>query len=206
MSKYLRSALWIFILISFLFLENAVARQGSFPARDLLEGKINDIIEILKQDELNDSEKRSRIEELVDPVFDYELMAKLTLGRKHWPRLSAEQRRVFVKRFVTRLKDSYLDKVSMYSGGADAGFNYLPVRQQGNKVHVPVEVTAGDDKIDMVYKFYSSADQWKVYDVEINGVSIVQSYMSQFDQILSDGNVDDLLEAVKQVQAPQAGE
>jgi phospholipid transport system substrate-binding protein len=133
-------------------------------------------------------------------------MAKLTLGRKHWPRLSAEQRRVFVKRFVTRLKDSYLDKVSMYSGGADAGFNYLPVRQQGNKVHVPVEVTAGDDKIDMVYKFYSSADQWKVYDVEINGVSIVQSYMSQFDQILSDGNVDDLLEAVKQVQAPQAGE
>ena len=203
MSKYLKFAGYVLVLIFCLGLGSIGATQNSSPAKDLLEGKINDIIRILEQDDINDSEKRNRIEILVDPVFDYELMAKLTLGRKHWPRLSAEQRQVFVKRFVTRLKESYFDKVSMYSGDADAGFNYLPVRQQGNKVHVPVEVTAGDDKIDMVYKFYSSGDQWKIYDVEINGVSIVQSYMSQFDQILSDGSVQDLLEAVKQVQAPE---
>jgi phospholipid transport system substrate-binding protein len=203
MSEYLKFAGYVIVFIFCFGLASTGATQKSSPARDLLEGKINDIIRILEQDDINDSEKRNRIEALVDPVFDYELMAKLTLGRKHWPRLSAEQRQIFVKRFVIRLKESYFDKVSMYSGDADAGFNYLPVRQLGNKVHVPVEVTAGDDKIDMVYKFYLSGDQWKVYDVEINGVSIVQSYMSQFDQILSDGSVQDLLEAVKQVQAPE---
>lgn len=201
MKKYAQAA-GLILLIFCLTLVFAHARQNSVAARDLLEEKINDIIKVLEIDDISESEKRNRVESLIDPVFDYELMARLTLGRRHWPGLSDEQQKVFVKRFVSRLKDSYFDKVSMYSGDADAEFNYLEVRQQGNKVHVPVEVRTGDEKIEMIYKFYSSDNDWKIYDVEINGVSIIQSYRSQFDQILSDGSPEDLLEAVKKIQAP----
>jgi phospholipid transport system substrate-binding protein len=49
----------------------------------------------------------------------------------------------------------------------------------------------------MLYKMYRTAEGWKVYDVEISGVSVIQTYRSQFDGVLSDGTIDDLLEKLK---------
>jgi phospholipid transport system substrate-binding protein len=71
-------------------------------------------------------------------------------------------------------------------------------------VQVPVAVRAGNEKVDMIYKFYATGNSWRIYDVEINGVSIIRSYRSQFDQILAGGTVEDLLEAVKQIPAPDS--
>lgn len=202
MKKSARIMGWVLVLVFCLALFAAHGWMEAESAQSLLKQKSSEVIDVLDSPDLSEDDKISRIEDIVDPLFDYELMARLSLGRRHWTGLSAEQQETFTRRFVARLKDSYFDKISMYSGDADAAFEYRPVKAQNNKVLVPVGVRAGDETVDMVYKFYSAQDSWKVYDVEINGVSIIRSYRSQFDQIMADGTAEDLLEAVKEIQAP----
>lgn len=186
------------ILLAIMFSAAAVlAAQNPDTAKDLLEKKINNVLEILERQELSDQEKREKIEDIVNPVFNYELMAKLSLGPRHWSGLSSEQKEIFSKRFISRLKNSYFDKISMYSADQDADFTYGTPAEKNGKVQVPVTVRAGGEKIEMIYKFYLSGNDWKVYDVELNGVSIIKSYRSQFNEVLSDGTVEDLLEELK---------
>ena len=198
MKKYLIAG-----LIALFLAVPAASRDEAASAKAFLQEKIDAVLGILENAEISDAQKRGKIESIVDPVFDYPLMAKLTLGRKYWPRLSAEEQRVFTDRFTARLKASYFDKITIYSGDMDAGVSYGAARFQGGKVHVPVEVKAGDETIDIAYKLYSSAGDWRIYDVEINGVSIISSYRSQFDQVLSHGSVDDLLEELKRPEAAE---
>lgn len=202
MKKSARITVWVLALIFCVALFAAHGRMEAESAQSLLKEKSSQVTDVLDRPDLSEDDKISRIEDIVDPLFDYELMARLSLGRRNWTGLSAEQQETFTRRFVSRLKASYFDKISMYSGDADAAFEYQPVEAQNNKVYVPVAVRAGDETVDMVYKFYSAGDSWKIYDVEINGVSIIRSYRSQFDQIMADGTAEDLLEAVKEIQAP----
>lgn len=192
-----------FFCIGLLVLFAAVSAAGASEAngpeqvRELLKKKVDCVLEVLEQKDLSQQDKRKKVESIVDPVFNYSLMAKLALGPGNWPRLSPEQKKTFSKRFIIRLKSSYFDKVSMYSGDSDANFDYGRAQEQGGKIHVPVEVKAGSDKIDIVYRFYRAGGAWKIYDVVVNGVSIIKSYRSQFDQVLSNGTVEDLLKELK---------
>ena len=187
----------LIVLVSWLAAGPASAADNPEAARELLKSKIDSVLEVLGQKELSDKEKREKVESMVDPVFHYELMAKLSLGPRHWPKLSSEQQEIFSKRFVQRLKDSYFDKISMYSADTDAAFTYPPIRTKNGKVYVPIEVRTKSNKIDMVYKFYRSGDSWRIYDAEVNGVSIIQSYRSQFNQILAESTVEKLLTDLK---------
>lgn len=187
-----------FLTAAFLLLAPAVSgAQQAEQARDFLEEKIDSVLEVLEQQDLDDEEKKEKVQKIVDPVFNYELMSKLALGPRHWPRLSDSQKETFSERFVKRLKESYFDKITMYSGDSDAGFKYGSPEESSGKVRVPVTVRTEDGKFEMVYKFYLSDDNWLVYDVELDGVSIVKSYRSQFDELLSDGSIEDMLEELK---------
>ncbi|MFW6011612.1 MAG: MlaC/ttg2D family ABC transporter substrate-binding protein [Desulfosalsimonas sp.] len=175
----------------------AYAAKDANSAKILLEDKISSVIKVLGQENLSDSEKRGKIESIVDPVFNYQLMAKLALGPEHWPKLSRKQKKTYSERFIRRLKDSYFDKISMYSADQDTNFTYGTPAESNGKAQVPVTVRTEDEKIEMIYKFYSSEDDWKIYDVEVGGVSIIKSYRSQFDEVLSDGTIEELLEELK---------
>lgn len=186
------------LLLTILFSAAGVlAAQDADEVKNFLEGKIDRVLDVLEQEELSDREKRGKIEDIVDPVFNYDLMAKLAMGPKHWPELSADQKKTFVERFVRRMKDSYFDKISMYSSDTGARFDYGKPQSSGGKVRVPVTAAAGDEKVEIMYKFYESRDGWKVYDVEADGVSIIKSYRSQFNEVLSDKSIEDLLEQLK---------
>lgn len=187
----------IILLVIMFCAAPVLAAQNADTAKDLLEKKISNVLEILERQELSDQEKRGKIEDIVNPVFNYELMAKLSLGPRHWSGLSSEQKEIFSKRFIKRLKNSYFDKISMYSADQDADFTYGTPAEKNGKVRVPVTVRAGGEKIEMIYKFYLSGNDWKVYDVELNGVSIIKSYRSQFNEVLSDGTVEELIEELK---------
>ncbi|MGM0454153.1 MAG: ABC transporter substrate-binding protein [Thermodesulfobacteriota bacterium] len=163
----------------------------------ILKKNIEEVIEILEDPEMEKQRKEKEISGVVDPIFDYKLMAMLSLGRKNWSRLSSDQQQVFTKRFVERLKASYFDKISLYSKDLETKMTYKPAQTKGSKVHVPVEVDAKDETVDLIYKFYEAEAGWQIYDVEINDVSIIQSYRSQFNQVLSGGTVEDLLEELK---------
>ena len=65
---------------------------------------------------------------------------------------------------------------------------------KGKKVHVSTTLISKDSRVEMVYKFYRTGEGWRIYDVEIAGVSVIQTYRSQFDGLLREGTIDDLIE------------
>lgn len=157
---------------------------------DLLQQKIDKVLSILEDSELSEEKRKKEVMAVIEPVIDFPLMAKLTLGKNNWNRLSQNQQDEFVDRFVERLKASYLDKTALYS---DQEVSYGKAEEKGGKVHVPMEIETGDEAAQVLYKFYPKGSEWRVYDVAINGVSLIQSYRSQFNEILRHGTVEDLL-------------
>jgi phospholipid transport system substrate-binding protein len=159
-------------------------------AKKILTGKLDAAMAVLQKKDMGQQEKDRQIIEIVRPIFDFPLMAKLSLGRKYWPGLSKEHKVKFADLFIKRLEASYLEKLSLYT---DETVVYKTPVQNGRKVEIPTEVISKDKIISMTYKLYKSKRNWKIYDMEIEGISIIVTYRSQFDQILDKGTFDDLL-------------
>jgi phospholipid transport system substrate-binding protein len=122
-------------------------------------------------------------------------MAKLSLGPKYWPDLSPEQKERFTELFIERLRRFYLNKLTAYT---DEKVAYRPPLAVGKKVHVPTLLISKGNEISMLYKLYPSSNSWKIYDIEIEGVSIISSYRSQFKEILQKGTFDNLLQKMEE--------
>ena len=177
------------VLFTLIFSQAAVADDKK-DAEKLLKGKLESVIFILEKKDIDRQAKKKEIVEIVTPMFNFSLMSKLTLGKKHWPGLTKDQKERFIELFTKRLKDSYLDKMMLYT---DEKIKYKASVQIKKKVHIPTILTSKDNKISMLYKLYKSKQGWRIYDIEIQGVSLIRSYRSQFDEILRSKTVDDLL-------------
>jgi len=157
---------------------------------ELLRTKWNAVISVLQRKDIDEKAKEKQVSKIVSPIFDFPLMAKLALGRKHWPKLTPPQREKFTRLFVERLKTSYREKVALYT---NERVSFKPAVQKKKIVYIPMELISKDRKIVMLYKLRKVDKRWKIYDVEIQGVSILLTYRSQFDDILRSGTVEDLL-------------
>ena len=124
------------------------------------------------------------------PIFDFSLMAKLTLGKKYWPMLSTENKEKFAELFTQLLKRSYQEKLIRYT---DEKIIFESPSQIENKIQIQTYLISKNEKISMLYKLYKHQNDWKIYDIEIEGVSIIRSYRSQFDHILQTGTVDEFM-------------
>ncbi len=160
------------------------------------EERINAVIDHIRDKNLDKKIRNERIIEAMAPMFDFSQMAKLSMGKKNWTRMNPAQRKEFNELFVIRLQESYLEKLDLYT---DEDVVVEQAELVKKRIHVRSHLVANDDKIEMIYKFYKKKNQgWKVYDVEILGVSIVQTYRSQFAGILKNQTIDDLLKKLRQ--------
>ncbi len=171
---------------------NAQSNDPNYPKdpNELIRSKWRAIISVLRTKNIDQKEKVKKIDKIVSPIFDYPLMAKLALGRDHWPKLTPPQQEKFTKLFVKRLKTSYLEKISLYS---DEDVQFQPAIRKKNLIHIPMELISKDKKATITHKLRKMDKRWKIYDVDIQGVSILLTYRSQFDDILRKGTVEDLL-------------
>ncbi len=173
---------------------NSTARHAADPndPNELLRVKWNTVISVLRNKDIDQKEKENRINKAVTPIFDFPLMAKLALGKKYWPQFTPPQQEKFTRLFVERLKTSYREKVSLYT---DEKVQFKPPTKKDKTVcYIPMELVSKDKKVTILHKLRKGDDKrWKVYDVEIQGVSILLTYRSQFDDILQKGTVEDLL-------------
>lgn len=181
--------LW-YVGICLLILSQTAIADDSCPAEDFLKARLEAVFAVLQNEELAQQAKSEEIVEIVSPMFDFALMAKLTLGKKYWPGLAEENKEKFTDLFIKKLRTSYLSKLTLYS---DEKIIYEPPVQDKNKVRISTYLISKDKKISMLYKFYNSMNSWKIYDVEIQGVSIIRSYRSQFYEVLQNGTIDELL-------------
>ncbi len=158
--------------------------------------KVDLVIQTLKDTSLSKKEKKEGILKTIDGLFDFNLMARLSLGKENWKPLSKSKRKEFSKLFVERLKQSYLDKLDLYT---DEEVVVGEAKQtKKNRVEVLTFLISKDDKKEMTYKLYKSKKKgWLVYDVDVLGVSIVATYRSQFSGILKKGSMEQLLERMR---------
>jgi phospholipid transport system substrate-binding protein len=159
-------------------------------AEKVLKSKLDAVFVVLQKNDLEQETKNNEIIEIVTPMFAFSLMAKLSLGKKYWSGLTKEYKKKYTDLFVKRLKEAYLEKLNLYTNEIIA---YRAPVQVKKKIHIPTELISKDNKIDMLYKLYKSKHSWKIYDIEIQGVSIISTYRSQFAEVMSTGTIDDLL-------------
>ncbi len=171
-------------------LTNAAIADNAPAPDNFLKSKLNQVFEILQKAGIDQQQKSKEIEEIVTPMFDFQLMARLSLGREQWTKLSKENRERYTDLFISRLRGSYLNRITAYT---DETVTYEPPVKTNDKIHIPTNLNSKGKKIGMLYKFYQTNGQWMIYDLEIQGVSIIRSYQAQFKEILQKGTFDDLL-------------
>ncbi len=136
-------------------------------------------------------ERKQKLWGTLKPVFDFEETSKRTLGR-HWVTLNSEQKQKFAETFRDILRDIYLGKSDSYQGEKIV---YIREIVRGNRGKVQTNFfTVDQKKIVIDFSMHKVAGMWKIYDVIIEGVSMVGNYRSQFNSLLSKGSFEDLLE------------
>ena len=184
----------IYSILFILIFSPPAAAGRTAEVETLLKEKIDKVLLILNEKELAKAERNDSILALINPIFDFKLMAKLSLGKKHWPGLPKEKRGEYSKLFIKKMQDSYLEKLDLFT---DETVIYDVPIEKGKKVHMKTYLDSKDSRLEMLYKFYKSRKGWLIYDLEIEGVSTVQTYRSQFDGVLRDGSIDDLIAKLK---------
>ncbi|MBN2591872.1 MAG: ABC transporter substrate-binding protein [Sedimentisphaerales bacterium] len=162
---------------------------------ELIHIKWDAVISILQNKDLDQETRVRKINKIVSPIFDFPLMAKLALGREHWPKLTEAQQEKFTRLFIERLRTSYREKIALYT---NEDILFKPAEKKKSTIYIPMELKTKDKKIAVLHKLRKIDKRWKVYDVEIQGVSILLTYRSQFDDILSKGTVEDLLSRLEE--------
>jgi phospholipid transport system substrate-binding protein len=187
----------VFIL---LVMTQTVGADDRDVAKELLENRVDAAIAVLQKKDLDQQEKDKQIIEIVTPLFDFPLMAKLSLGRKYWPGLVNEKQQRFIELFTKRMKASYLDKLTLYT---DEKVVFKTPVQEKRKIKIPTDLISKNNTISMLYKLHESTNNWLIYDIEIQGVSIISTYRSQFEQVLSKGTIDELLIKLEKPENPE---
>ena len=197
MGKVSRNGFWLITFCSCLLfmVVSQAAGDDDDPndlngPREILSGKWNAVISILRNKDVEQEVKEKQITKIVTPLFEFPLMAKLSLGRKHWPKLDSSQREKFTQLFSERLKRSYWEKIALYK---DETVLFKPTQKKKSTYLIPTELIYKDKKVSILYKLRKVGKCWKIYDVEIQGVSVLLTYRSQFDEILRHGTVKELL-------------
>ncbi|MBE9503884.1 MAG: ABC transporter substrate-binding protein [Proteobacteria bacterium] len=184
----MKRLIYLFIFL-FIFSQPVFADDKS-DVDAMLRERMDNVISLLQKNDMDKQKRNAEILETIIPIFDFEKMGKLSLGRKYWPTLNEEQQKEYTSLFVERIQESYIEKLDLYS---DEEAVYEEPFMVKKKIRIMTHLVSKDNDVDMLYKFYKSKRGWKIYDVEIQGVSIVQTYRSQFDGILKKGTVETLL-------------
>ena len=139
-------------------------------------------------------ERATRIREAVDEIFDWKEMSKRTLAR-HWKKRTEREKEEFIDLFGKLLERTYMDKAEGYSGEKVL---YVGERVDGNYGIVVVKiVTKKDTEILVKYKLKKKGGKWLVYDISIEGVSLVNNYRKQFNSIITRSSYKDLIKKLR---------
>ncbi|NIM22548.1 MAG: ABC transporter substrate-binding protein [Candidatus Latescibacteria bacterium] len=165
---------------------------------DAMKSTIDEVLRIIREKDLQHpskaEERRTQLEQVVGARFDYKEMSRRALGRP-WRTLSNEQKEEFVDLFRTLLTNSYADKIETYSG---EGVQYLNERTEQEYAEVRTKVLSAKTEIPLDYRLINRGEDWRVYDVVVDGVSLVNNYRGQFRKILSASSYSDLVDQLRE--------
>lgn len=184
------------ILAIFLFSGSNVMAENS--ATEQLKPTLDELIVILKDESLqgdeNKVERRTKIMATVKKGFDFREMSKRVLGRT-WKTISDEQREYFTELMTKLLENVYIGKLEGYSGKQ---LVYSNERQKGSRAQVTTLIEHEGVELPIHYILKNKNDKWMVYDINIEGVSLVRNYMEQFKSILRKDKFEGLVKVIEE--------
>jgi len=152
-------------------------------ATEAMKSTIDEVLTIVRDKELKQPEKveerRQRLERVVGDRFDYQEMSRRAMGAP-WNTLSDKDKQEFVALFKTLLTNSYADKIETYSG---EGVQFINERTENDYAEVRTKVLTGKVEIPLDYRLLNKGAEWRVYDVVVDGVSLVNNYRGQFSNL-----------------------
>jgi len=164
------------------------------PPTENIKHVIERALDVLQNPAYRGEERRQMVKRIVDPYFDYREMAKRSLGPT-WSKLSGGQQAEFVHLFAQLLEASYSDKIEKYAQRVK--IDYTGEVLEGEYAEVRTVVVKTNDRIPLNYRLINESGGWKVYDVVIEGVSLVSNYQSQFRRIIHESSYAELVRRLK---------
>lgn len=165
---------------------------------DTVQTNVNKVLDVLRDPKLKDESakgiKKERIEAIYEQMFDEVELSKRTLG-KNWTKLNPAQQQEVVRLYGQILEKAYIDKILSYTNEkiVFSKENML----SSNQAEVQTKVITSTNEILIFYRVILKGGIWKVYDVVVENVSLVQNYRSQFNSILAKNTPDQLLEILR---------
>jgi len=150
------------------------------------------------QSQAQKDDLRAQLAQVIYPRFDFTEMAKRALG-PHWGRRSSEEQREFVKIFAELLGKSYAERIE-----SSTNQNILYTREIEDKDYAQVDTKIVSEKyaeFSINYKLHSVDKEWKVYDIVIEDISLVNNYRSQFDRVIARSSFEELVRMMKEKQS-----
>ena len=173
---------------------------------DQVRGSVDRVLQILSDPELKKdtktADRRAAIRTVANEIFDFTEISQRSLAR-HWTARTPAERQEFVQLFGDLLEHSYITKIETYSGEK---IQYAGETPDGDQAVVKTRiVTKQGLEIPVDYRMFLRADRWRAYDVNIEGVSLVSNYRTQFNTVIQRTGYPDLVTKLKAKQAERPG-
>jgi phospholipid transport system substrate-binding protein len=187
-----------FALIAIVILSLSAPAATAAAPTEVARQVIDNALEVLKNPAYAGPAQKERrhqlVKQIVDRHFDYREMAKRSLGST-WGKLNNTQRDEFVRLFAELLEASYSDKIDKYA--KNVRIDYTGETLDGEYAEVRTVVVRPNDRIPLTYRLYNDSGNWRVYDVVIEGVSLVSNYRSQFSRVISQSSYAELVRRLR---------
>jgi phospholipid transport system substrate-binding protein len=183
--------IWAFL---FLYPLNAFAGEPTVQIKSTVDQVIQILTNTQLQGEGRKQERRKRLREVIFARFDFQEMAQRSLGA-HWQRRTPEEQTEFIKVFSDLLEQTYVDKIESYN---NEKFIYANERIDGPYAEVSSKMrTSKGEEFTINYKLHRMGEDWRVYDLVIENISLINNYRSQFNRILTSSTYDELILRIK---------
>lgn len=194
----MKKILWILYITIIISLIGSISFAQLSP-KEQVKTTVDNVINILKDPKYKGQDKaqkrRAALRAEIGKVFDFEEMSKRTLGI-YWRERTPQERKEFVELFKDLLERSYSGKIESYT---DEKILYYDEKIDNNRyAEVRTKIITADKKeIPLDYRLYFNGKEWKVYDVVIEGVSLISNYRSQFNKIIRNQSYQELVKRMK---------
>jgi phospholipid transport system substrate-binding protein len=166
--------------------------------QEIVKSHVNKILEVLRdpafRGEAGKKIKKEKIRAITEEMFDFAELSRRSLGQ-NWEKFSADQQKEFVKLYKSLLEETYTEKITSYT---DEKIVYKKETNLSEKtVEVQTVILTKNSEVPVYYRLMERDQDWKVYDVVIEGVSLVSNYRTQFREILASKTPGELLEILR---------
>ncbi|HUM15488.1 MAG TPA: ABC transporter substrate-binding protein [Candidatus Nitrosotalea sp.] len=197
--NWLRANAMVLAMAGLVAMTAAPATAG--VATDQLRGAVDRVLKTLEdpllKGEAKVPDRRAAVRKIANEIFDFGEIAKRSLAR-HWQPLSETQRNEFVGLFADLLERSYISKIETYGGEK---IQYTAERTDGDYATVSTKIiTKNGTEVPVDYRMVKRGERWLVYDVSIEGVSLVSNYRTQFNKIIQTSSYSELVSKLRSKQ------